>query len=271
MGYDLIVNTDGVCCGNPGEMGIGGIITDTVSKKIIYTVCCSKGIGTNNESEMLAILDTLSAIENFKFVNKNILIQCNSHLVVEQLNNERCLNEDRLMQLRTKIVEYSKVLNCKFYFSWIPQERNKTAWALASRGAKMPIAYFQDGMMVEWNSSLVDYISREELEKLPMVNESTTLQIQHLNNLKKPCTSSIFSLMSFGIDKYSRAKTNELLDFIEIRFGYYTREYMIKTLEDLNCRYGKNVLRWVARGLKPNLAFIKAALEIEIKENNLKE
>lgn len=270
MGYELIINTDGVCCGNPGEMGIGGIIIDAELRKIIYTISRSKGIGTNNESEMLAIQDTLELLDNFDFNKANILIQCSSHLTVEQLANKSCINDDKIVKLRTNIIQYSELKNYKIKFSWISHEKNKMACALAAKGAKMPVAYFQDGIMVEWNSNLCNYISETDVEGLPDVNINTMQQIRKLNKSEKLSISNVFSLMSFGIDKYSRAKINELLNFIQIRFDDYTREYLIRTLEDLSCTYSKNVLRWVARGLNPNLAFIKATLEAEIKEATVK-
>jgi ribonuclease HI len=269
--YELIINTDGVCCGNPGEMGIGGVIIDAELSKIIYTMSRSKGIGTNNESEMLAIKDTLELLENFNFHKINILVQCSSHLAVEQLANESCFSDDKILQLRTNIIQYSKLKKYNIKFSWISHEKNKIACALAAKGAKMPVAYFQDGIMIEWNSNLCNCINEAEVEKvLPRVNINTMQQIQQLNKSERLCISNIFSLMSFGIDKYSRAKINELLNFIQIRFDDYTRDYLIRTLEELNCTYSKNVLRWVARGLNPNLAFIKATLEAEIKEDMIR-
>lgn len=267
MEYDLIINTDGVCCGNPGEMGIGGVIIDARSKKILQIISRYKGIGTNNKSELLAIKDTLEMLENFNFPIKNIVVQCSSHLALVQLIKESCLDDEKIVELRSEIMEYSSLNNYNIEFSWIPNERNKMACALAAKGARMPIAYFENEIMVEWNCSVSNSVSKESFEKLPEVNTNTRNQIQILNNSKKPSISNVFSLMSFGIDKYSRAKINELLNYIQIRFDDYTKEYLIRTLEDINCTYSKNVLRWVARGLNPNLAFIKATLEFEIKEN----
>lgn len=267
MEYDLIINTDGVCCGNPGEMGVGGVIIDARSKKILKIISRSKGIGTNNKSELLAIKETLEMLEIFNFPIKNVVVQCSSHLALVQMIKESCFDDEKIVELRSKIMEYSSLKNYNLEFSWIPNERNKMACALAAKGAKMPIAYFENDIMIEWDSSLSNYISKEGLEKLPEINTNTKNQIQILNNSKKPSISNIFSLMSFGIDKYSRAKINELLNYIQIRFDDYTKEYLIRTLEDINCTYSKNVLRWVARGLNPNIAFIKATLESEIKEN----
>lgn len=267
MEHDVIINTDGVCCGNPGEMGIGGVIIDARSKKVLQIISRSKGIGTNNKSELLAIKDTLEMLEKFDFPIKNIVVQCSSHLALMQLIKESCFDDEKIVELRSEIMEYSSLKNYNIEFSWIPNERNKMACALAAKGARMPIAYFENETMVEWNSSVSNSISKESVEKLPEVNTNTKNQIEILNNSKVPNISNIFSLMSFGIDKYSRVKINELLNYIQIRFDDYTKEYLIRTLEDINCTYSKNVLRWVARGLNPNLAFIKATLEFEIKEN----
>jgi len=72
---------------------------------------------TNNESEYLAIIQTLKIIDN-----KNISIYSDSQLIVNQLNKKWKIKEKRLKILAEQVWSLSRDRNINFV--WIPREQN---------------------------------------------------------------------------------------------------------------------------------------------------
>lgn len=266
MEQKLIVNISSACSGNPGIMGIGGIISQESDNNIIHTFSSSKGIGTSNEAQYNAIIEALLWIGEANIKPCSILVKSDSHLLICQLLRGLNEIEESIAPLYQCVQALMNQLGCPVKFIWIPESKNLCASALALSSAEMPCAYIEGRSISHWENS-ENYIPNEEyLKFIPEVNSQTRNQINLLNSSRVINLSLLVSLLTYGIDKFSRAKTEDLLHFIEIRFGYDTINYLVKTLGDLNSYYSKNVLRWVARGLKPNLAFIKARIDTEIKE-----
>ena len=72
---------------------------------------------TNNESEYLAILSALRDVKE-----NDITIHSDSQLVVNQLNKNYAIKEDRLRNLAEKIWKLCEGRNVQF--NWIPREKN---------------------------------------------------------------------------------------------------------------------------------------------------
>lgn len=265
MEYDLIINVDGACFVDAGIIGIGGIVRNS-KREILHMYSFSRYEATYNEAQYLAIIEGLQYIIKMRILTKAILIQTDSHLIITQNVCKNNTLSENIKDFIVKINEFKDSLNCIIDFLWIPEEDNFLAKAIAYKAANMPIALIEDNNILPWEEDLKHAIKQEELISLPEINLQTKLQIKCLNNSEVINSSELIALMTNGIDKYSRANPLDLLKYIEIRFGYSTRAYLIKVLEDVNSSYSKNVLRWVARGLNPNIAFRKAAIELEIKE-----
>ncbi|TAL48619.1 reverse transcriptase-like protein [archaeon] len=80
-----------------------------------------KGI-TNNEGEYLAVIAALK--EN----SGDISILSDSQLIVNQLNQNYAIKEDRLRELAKEAWKLSEGRNVTF--SWVPRERNKAGKVL---------------------------------------------------------------------------------------------------------------------------------------------
>lgn len=266
MRKDIVIYTDGACAGNPGNIGIGGVIKDKQSNELLHIFSISKGIGINNEAELLAIIHALESIANIELCPASVEILSDSHQVMYEILNKDKV-EDGLKDLFITIYNLINEFNFKVKFSWISKEKNILANALAYKAAQMPIFLIEENEIVQWTEEIRSTNGEYSIEILPEINPETRANIELLNSMKFVNPSLLINLMTFGMDKYSRAKITDLLKYIEIRFGEYTKNYVIKTLEDLGSSYGKNVMRWIARGLKPNLAFLKASIDMEIKEN----
>lgn len=81
------LNCDGRCRGNPSNSGGGGVIRDNNGVvKIAYS--SHFGNGTNNASELKAILEGIHLYKNFHFFN--VIIESDSHVVVNWFWKDRC-------------------------------------------------------------------------------------------------------------------------------------------------------------------------------------
>ena len=125
-----IMRFDGACRGNPSnELGLGCIIykNDAIcglnSKKITMTK------GTNNRAEYLACIEGLKLCINNNI--KNVLVQGDSELVINQVNNIYKVN-DTVLQIYYKEINKLKGNFTNITFQHIRREFNKEADELAN-------------------------------------------------------------------------------------------------------------------------------------------
>lgn len=124
-----VIQFDGGAVPNPGTRGIGVILLEDnhVLKEISRKL---DGIGTNNEAEYSALIEGLKQALALGW--KDILVQGDSKLVVNQVAGSWKVNKDNLRSLN----EEAKALLSKFQSAkveWIPREKNSRADAAASR------------------------------------------------------------------------------------------------------------------------------------------
>jgi len=133
MQEKIIVFTDGGSRGNPGPAGIGVYITDEFGQEI-YREHKFLGIKTNNESEYLALNLALNYLKKELKKSIALVFKLDSKLVVEQMNKNWQIKEDRL---RTLAEENWKLLSslphstCEI--KHIPRAENKVADMLANQ------------------------------------------------------------------------------------------------------------------------------------------
>ena len=93
-----------------------------IPEKKIVRLFQRKGM-TNNEAEYSAVIMALK--EN---KDNNIRIQSDSQLIVNQLNKNYKIKEDRLRKLAEKVWELCEGRNVTFV--WLPREKNKAGYIL---------------------------------------------------------------------------------------------------------------------------------------------
>jgi len=125
MENKIVIYTDGGSRGNPGPAGIG-IWIETLNKK--YGECI--GIKTNNDAEYEALIFGLKKVKALvgKTKAKNFNIECyaDSELMVNQLNHEYKLKEERIQKYFIEI--WNLMLDFKgVKFNHVPREKNKVA------------------------------------------------------------------------------------------------------------------------------------------------
>lgn len=102
------------------------------------------------------------------------------------------------------------------------------------------------------------------LSPLMDVHPECKKQIEYINNSKTLRFKDFKNLKTFGIDRYSKAKLEEL----EAIIPQEQQDVVKKVFEDK--QHILAALRWIARGLKPEHAIRKVKCDMEIKKNKFK-
>lgn len=129
----LLIYTDGVARGNPGEAGIGIVIKDEKGNAL-EEISEYIGVTTNNVAEYKALITSLAAAE--KYEPERIEIFSDSELMVRQLNGVYRVRDKKLSIL------FREALRLKSRFpelvvTHITRDKNKDADALANRAVDL--------------------------------------------------------------------------------------------------------------------------------------
>jgi ribonuclease HI len=122
--------TDGASRSNPGEAGIGFVLYNN-EKKIINEGGFFIGYGTNNYAEYIAVIVGLILSKEY-IQNNNIILHADSLLVVNQLNKEWKIKDQKLLIYFNIIETLRKSINLTAIH--IPREKNQYADRLANKG-----------------------------------------------------------------------------------------------------------------------------------------
>ena len=133
MQEKIIVFTDGGSRGNPGKAGIGVYITDENNREI-YRAHQYLGLKTNNEAEYLALHLALEYLQNHLKPQTALVFKLDSKLVVEQMNKNWKIKEDRLRSLAAANWQILSTLPCSTCeIKHIPRSENAMADILANQ------------------------------------------------------------------------------------------------------------------------------------------
>jgi len=129
----LKIYTDGGSRGNPGPSALGFVVIQ--NEKTIYKGSRFLGIGTNNEAEYSALVDSYKwLIGNIKVPKIfDIIFFLDSELVVKQLNGLYKIKSANLKPYFFDIKKYEKLLNTQKKYVSIPREQNKLADELVNK------------------------------------------------------------------------------------------------------------------------------------------
>src|SRR3989338_8891300 len=149
----LSIFTDGGSKGNPGPAAIGIVCYDS-SMKELFRYRKDSGIGTNNEAEYTAVITALKLVKErlqkdprnpthntahnnsqmseshpqaFPEPIERINFNCDSQLVVRQLNGEYRVKKGHIQEFVLKIRSLESELGIPVMYTYIPRERNKLA------------------------------------------------------------------------------------------------------------------------------------------------
>ena len=132
-GQNLIIYTDCVSMGNPGDAGIGVVLKDSKGA-VIDEIGKYIGTTTNNVAEYTALINALEYAVKHKAASADIFLD--SELVVRQMNGIYRVKDENLALLFNKAQTLIKKIK-KATLTHIPREKNKEADNLANRAVNM--------------------------------------------------------------------------------------------------------------------------------------
>jgi ribonuclease HI len=124
----LIIHTDGVSRGNPGQAAIGAIIRDERSG-LVASISQSIGWATNNQAEYRAIINVLEKI--LPLDADEIELRSDSELVVKQIKGQYRVKKESLRSLYERVKQLQGNLKV-FRIKHIPRQYNREADKLAN-------------------------------------------------------------------------------------------------------------------------------------------
>lgn len=122
----LIIQIDGCAIPNPGTVSIAVVTFKDDEKVGQYSKVI--GEGTNNMGEYMACVKALQIAK--KMGEKEIMIQSDSQLLVNQLNGKYKVKAEKLIPIHKKIKELVTWFD-KVEFVWISRNSNELADMLA--------------------------------------------------------------------------------------------------------------------------------------------
>ena len=125
----LVIHTDGVSRGNPGQSAIGATIKDERGQ-LIASISRRIGWATNNQAEYKAIIAALETA--IRLDARQVELNSDSELVVRQINGQYRVKKAALKPLYQRVKELQNRLE-GFTIRHIPRQQNKEADKLANR------------------------------------------------------------------------------------------------------------------------------------------
>ncbi len=135
----MIIYTDGVSRGNPGDAGIGVLLKDS-SGAVIDEIGKYIGATTNNVAEYTALLNALEYAVKHRAAIVDIFLD--SELVVRQMNGVYRVKDENLAVLFNKAQALIKKIRgrgqgSRVTLTHIPREKNKEADNLANKAVNL--------------------------------------------------------------------------------------------------------------------------------------
>jgi len=128
----LVIHTDGVSKGNPGQASIGIIIRDEKGG-MVASISQSIGRATNNQAEYRAII---AALEEALPLNADeIELNSDSELVVKQVKGQYRVRKETLRPLYQQVKQLQGNLK-GFKIKHVPRQQNREADKLANAALK---------------------------------------------------------------------------------------------------------------------------------------
>jgi ribonuclease HI len=132
---EYFIQADGASRGNPGEAGIGAVITDACGrtiKELKYFL----GIATNNVAEYQAVI--LALQKALELGAGSVTLQMDSELVARQLRGEYKVREVHLKLLHREVLDILSQFS-EYHIHHVPREENRRADQLANEAIDQKI------------------------------------------------------------------------------------------------------------------------------------
>lgn len=125
-----VIYSDGASSGNPGQAGIGGVVT---FENQTYEFSRAIGVTTNNVAEYTAVIEALKKAKELGA--DEVEVNMDSELVVRQINGLYKVKHENMAPLFEKAIHLLKSFR-KYSVKHIRREENKVADKLSKEAIK---------------------------------------------------------------------------------------------------------------------------------------
>lgn len=252
---------DGACAGNPGPMGIGGLVKNAEGLALaVFSI--HAGSGTNNEAEYLAAIQCIELAAQLGAAR--LQLWSDSDLIVHQFSGHYEVTKPHLQRLCDRMHRAARSIPGGVAVQWVSRVHNAEADALASRAAGMPQAPLGGEQAIGWQACAGYLPEASALAALPAGPPS----VKALLRAGTPKFGDFIKLKTGGADGYSRMPLETCKAAIGLRHGPGAVAWLVEALGTQETgSFGKSAIKWCARGLPPDLALKKASVDVEMAAN----
>ena len=256
--------SDGACAGNPGPMGIGGIVRGPDGAIVRQFSERLPGTGTNNIAEWKAFSRAITLAAECGATD--LICHADSELVVRQFAGAYAVRQDHLIPLYSEARREARRIPGGVTAVWIPRKGNGIADGLASAAVGMPQTVLSaTGEETAWVA-----VAPRDDATLPPLSDPLRQALIRFRVLREPRFADFLALKTGGRDPYSRLSVAALTEAVTGRWGEASLTWLRQALDEtFDQPYGRTVLRWAARGLTPPAALKKASVDTEMAQRHI--
>lgn len=257
----MLIKVSGRIFGNKGYMGYGIVVVE--GHKLLWhnsALIKQKG-GSEDYAVYKAVVESMSWAIEQKISSIEIAIDHPKAFktLLNLKKNNLYFSENKLIRKELNSISRLSTLVDVFY-KYTTIKNNKMANALALKVIGMPIAYiYEDGRIEYWQTKEISLMKRG----LPDPQKTLKFILHDLNQRKNFNETDLNRLAYIKKDQYDTFGIAKLKHFILLRYGEKDSCFIEKILASAHEGYRLSAYRWIARGLNPNAAFKKAAIEMK--------
>ena len=125
----ILIYTDGAARGNPGPAGLGAILRDGATGKVLAELARFLGVRTNNYAEWTAVEDALK--EALRLGATHVDLRMDSELVARQISGRYRVKHADLKPIHASVMQMLGQLE-GYTVGHVPRELNKDADRLSN-------------------------------------------------------------------------------------------------------------------------------------------
>jgi ribonuclease HI len=125
----ILIYTDGAARGNPGLAGLGAILRDGATGKVLAELARFLGVRTNNYAEWTAVEDALE--EALRLGAMHVDLRMDSELVARQISGRYRVKHPDLKPIHARVMAMLGQLD-SYTVGHVPRELNKDADRLSN-------------------------------------------------------------------------------------------------------------------------------------------
>jgi ribonuclease HI len=125
----ILIYTDGAARGNPGPAGLGAILRDGATGKVLAELARFLGVRTNNYAEWTAVEDALE--EALRLGAMHVDLRMDSELVARQISGRYRVKHPDLKPIHARVMAMLGQLD-SYTVGHVPRELNKDADRLSN-------------------------------------------------------------------------------------------------------------------------------------------